>query len=423
MKRDFFSEFAGRWEGHDEKDWGARLLLLCEGILENKTKAQERLKDWVLGEQKQLDSYFAQEFQPMERLGLIANSPDLATFPSGSFLIHFTFRLRKPYISKDDTEFYIIDNPVRKDKVFKVPYVASTSWKGALRAAMVQELVEESKGMDSEEFAEKRFQLALLFGDEKGEGGTKIKDLAEFLDEAKNKEAAKNYRQKVKDYFEVKEDKSLPHHRGRLVFFPTFFKKIDLEVINPHDRKTGAGTLPIYIESVPENSEGNFTLLYVPFDRIGRGEEDKAKGLKTLQDEMADDLKTVAEGVQAMFTKYGFGAKTSSGFGRAILVAEDTHQFQEIKGMEERFAARNGLTEFPRWDDEELAKIGWGKRRQNAYKRLRSLDPDWDSEAGRWREPSPKPEIHRLVVINAPFGSTQLVNEVEDILKKMGEAK
>jgi CRISPR-associated protein Cmr2 len=56
--------------------------------------------------------------------------------------------------------------------------------------------------------------------------------------------------------------------RGRLIFFPTFFNNISLEVINPHDRKTRAGTLPIYIESVPEGTEGNFSLLYIPFDLI-----------------------------------------------------------------------------------------------------------------------------------------------------------
>ncbi|WP_421658963.1 hypothetical protein [Leptothermofonsia sp. ETS-13] len=40
---------------------------------------------------------------------------------------------------------------------------------------------------------------------------------------------------------------------------------------------------------------------------------------------MAADLKLVAEGVQAMLTVYGFGAKTSSGFGVAAL--NDVIQF------------------------------------------------------------------------------------------------
>jgi len=319
MKRDFFAQFAGRWEEHDDKDWGARLLLLCEGILENKTRAQRRLKEWIL--EGRLNLYFEQEFHHMEKLGLIADPPDLTAFPFGSFTIHFTFRLRRPYISKDDVEFYIIDNPVRKDEVFKLPYIAPTSWKGALRAVMVRQLVEQSTTLDNKVFAAKRFQLTLLFGDEKGEEGARITGLADYLDQVeKRKGAADIYRRKMFKYFGVDEDKPLPHHRGRLVFFPTFFTQIGLEVINPHNRRAGAGKQPIYIESVPIGAEGTFALLYVPFDRIGREQEDKAKGLKALQYEVADDLKTVAKGVCAMFTKYGFGAKTTSGFG----VAEDT---------------------------------------------------------------------------------------------------
>lgn len=322
MKRDFFAEFAGQWEGNEDKDWGARLLLLCEGIPENKTRVQEGLKEWIL--RKKIDSYFEQQFQRMEGLGLIGNPPDLATLPPGSFLIHFTFRLRKPYISKDDTEFYIIDNPVRKDKVFKVPYVAPTSWKGALRAAMVRELVEDSRTMDDKKFAAERFKLTLLFGDEKGEEGARVTGLADFLDQVKDKKRAANtYRRKVKDYFGVENDKLMPYHRGRLFFYPTFFTQISLEVINPHDRKTGAGTQPIYIESVPTGAEGTFTLLYVPFDRIGREEANPEQGIdKSLKQEVEEDMWKVAKGVRAMFTEYGFGGKTSSGFGTAEIMSE-----------------------------------------------------------------------------------------------------
>ncbi|MRJ06982.1 MAG: hypothetical protein C6I01_05625, partial [Epsilonproteobacteria bacterium] len=68
--------------------------------------------------------------------------PDPSLFPDGSWTIKTFFVLRKPYISKDDTTFYLIDNPVKKEWVFKVPYVAPSQWKGALRSAMVRKLVE-----------------------------------------------------------------------------------------------------------------------------------------------------------------------------------------------------------------------------------------------------------------------------------------
>jgi CRISPR-associated protein Cmr2 len=346
MKRDFHAAHrlpAGRCEKEidqllkgegefvDLKDWGARLQLLSQAIITpSKTYAQTSdrwnnpsgLRKAI--ESRDLDSYFKQQRDNLLKpLGLFVDeAPSLDALPQHSFLIHFAFRLRKPYLSKDDTEFYIIDNPVRKDKVFRLSYVAPTGWKGALRAAMVRQLVEEKDKLSDEEFAEKRFRLTILFGDEKGEEGMRITGLAEFLDQVKGDEAAKSYRQKVKNYFEVEDDKPLPHHSGRLVFFPTFFTQISLEVINPHDRGTGAGRQPIYIESVPKDAEGRFTLLYVPFDRVGHEEADPVRGIRLLQDEVAFDLTIVAEGVRAMFTEYGFGAKTSSGFGVADILRE-----------------------------------------------------------------------------------------------------
>ncbi|NJO52976.1 MAG: hypothetical protein HC840_30310, partial [Leptolyngbyaceae cyanobacterium RM2_2_4] len=174
--------------------------------------------------------------------------------PSLSFMLRVPFKLQKPYLSKDDRTFHLLDNPVRKDKVFQTPMVASTSWKGALRATFWQ-LVDRE---DNE-------QIIRLFGnareDEKGQA-------------------------------------------GRLYFYPTFFDKIGLEVINPHDRKTGTGKNPILIESVPIGATGDFVLLYVPFGKID-------------ESQVAQDLELVAKGVEAMLVVYGFGAKTSSGFGIA----------------------------------------------------------------------------------------------------------
>jgi CRISPR-associated protein Cmr2 len=122
-------------------------------------------------------------------------------------MLRIPFRLQKPYISKDETDFYLLDHPVRKEKIFQVPMVAATSWKGTLRAALWQLGYTETHAV-----------VRRLLGNPRG---------------------------------------SDTHQAGRLYFYPTFFARIGLEVINPHSRET----------------------------------------------------------VQAMLTTYGFGAKTSSGFG------------------------------------------------------------------------------------------------------------
>ena len=207
--------------------------------------ALAHLKQW--GAENLYEAYWA------------APVPNLTILPPYSFSLRFTFTLAQPYLSKDDNGFYIIDNPIMRDKVFRLPMVRPSSWKGNLRAALRQ-LQSNS--------------VQQLFGK---------------VNETNNE-----------------------GHTGRLIFYPTFFTQTGLEIINPHDRKTKVGKNPILFESVPEGATGCFTLLYVPFSRIGQDETETRR-------QVAEDLVAVAKGINAMMTTYGFGAKTSSGFG----IAED----------------------------------------------------------------------------------------------------
>ncbi len=180
----------------------------------------------------------------------------VALMPAFSFLVRIPFRLAKPYLSKDDRDFYLLDNPLRKEKVFKTPMVAATGWKGALRAALWQ------LGYGEEHEATLRL-MGCPRGSEEGQA-------------------------------------------GRLYFYPTFFNAIGLEVINPHNRATGVGDRgPILMECVPQGTTGDLVVLYVPF---GTAPDHRPA-------EVAQDLEVLAAGIQAMLAMFGFGAKTSSGFG------------------------------------------------------------------------------------------------------------
>jgi CRISPR-associated protein Cmr2 len=175
-------------------------------------------------------------------------------------MLRIPFQLRRPYISKDERDFYLLENPLRKEKVFQVPMVAATSWKGALRATLWQLGYKE----------ENEVTIRLLGNPRGSEEG----------------------------------------QAGRLYFYPTFFDKIGLEVINPHNRETGVGERgPILMECVL-GGIGTLLLLYVPFGPIEHNERERRV-------EVAQDLVVLAEGLRAMLTTYGFGAKTSSGFGTA----------------------------------------------------------------------------------------------------------
>jgi len=205
---------------------------------------------------------------------------DLTILPPGSWFLQFTFTLAKPYISKDDNPFYIIDNPIVRDKAFHSPMVRPTSWKGNLYSALWQ----SGRYKASDE------PMQRLFG-------------------------------------EIRSEES--GQAGRLFFYPTFFTQTSLEIINPHDRARKVGKNPILFECVPAGATGTFSLLYVPFDLIGQPEAEIHK-------QSAEDLERVAEAVKEMMLTYGFSAKRTSGYG----VAKD----EIIKGEVTTKAETHDLT-------------------------------------------------------------------------------
>ncbi|WP_049753706.1 RAMP superfamily CRISPR-associated protein [Prosthecochloris aestuarii] len=203
----------------------------------------------------------------------IPDRDKLDLLPPFSFVLSFGFELRKPFLSKDDEAFHLLDNPVRKDKVFKTPVIAASGWKGALRYALWQlGYPEDSPSVDR------------LFGNPR----------------------------------ECSQHEKL--HAGRLQFFSTHFNSIEnsigYEIITPHDRETGTVNSrqgPILLETIraAENNQADFTLAYIPlfYD-------------SNIYKEIVTDFHILVRGIHAMMTVYGFGAKTSSGFG----VAKDSVQ-------------------------------------------------------------------------------------------------
>jgi len=229
-------------------------------------KDAEELKDFWIGSlknQQQKLGKLREKFKEIIDIVIPKIDQDfISILPKYSFAIQFKFKLAKPYISKDDREFYILDNPVKKEWVFKMPMVSPTIWKGNLRWT-----VRKIKGLTDEPFVSDDNQLVRLFGNER------------------EKES---------------------YQQGCLIFYPTFFYNIGVEVINPHDRKTKAGIKPIFIEAVPENTEGIFTLVYVPqFE----------KDLSKVRTNVKEDLDIIIKAVKAMMFEYGFSAKKSSGYG------------------------------------------------------------------------------------------------------------
>ena len=213
---------------------------------------------------------------------------DFSTLLSEHWLaFQVDFELLTPWYSRDDRLFHVMDNPVRKDRVFGVPFMAASSWKGLLRwACRMQEGLLEYLGKHNGKMDNWRDPdwILHLFGNEKGEG-------EEFS-------------------------------RGALVFYPTWFDKIGFEVINPHSRERRAGTQPIYYEVVPPGAKGTLSLLYAPWP-----------GMKPYA-KPGDVLPELLKAVEELLTTYGISAKRTVGWGTARI--EKWRAFHKTGGTVEK---------------------------------------------------------------------------------------
>ncbi|MBE3549858.1 MAG: hypothetical protein IMX03_01230 [Brockia lithotrophica] len=199
--------------------------------------------------------------------------PDFSNLPSSHWLaLQVDFEFLTPWYSKDDRMFHVLDNPVRKDRVFGVPFMAASSWKGMLRWACrmragLREHLERHNGrLDGRRDLD---WILHLFGHEKGE----------------------------EDHEKLRQ--------GALVFFPTWFDRIGFEVINPHSRERRAGTQPIYYEVVPPGAKGTLSLLYAPWPGMKFNSDPKEVVPKLL------------EAIEDLLTTYGISAKRTVGWGTA----------------------------------------------------------------------------------------------------------
>lgn len=148
---------------------------------------------------------------------LLPAPSDLCHLPDGSCLLKIEVRLLSPFFSRDDRSFYPADNVLKRHHVFLTPCLAASGLKGLLRWAW------DMSGGSAED-------ADLIFGKAADASG---------------------------------EDS----RQGLLRVWPVYWEgNVGLEVINPQDRLTGAGTKPIKYEVVLPKSRGNVCLLLVNED-------------------------------------------------------------------------------------------------------------------------------------------------------------
>jgi len=182
---------------------------------------------------------------------------------------------------------------------------------------------------DNKEKIKLRLAKLRLFGSEK-EFSSKGKENY-FLNE-------KIFPTKIREEYEEQANELINKdgfRKGRLIFYPTFFDKLAIEVFNPHDRNRRAGKIPFWVEAVPVGSAGLFQVLYFPFDLAH-------KEYSEIKEEIKDDLNVLLQAIHDTFRVYGFGAKHLSGFGRAEnefvtenVILQNNREPIQIKDFEE----------------------------------------------------------------------------------------
>jgi CRISPR-associated protein Cmr2 len=229
--------------------------------------------------------------------------PLIKTSITNSFGIEVKIKLTSPYYSSDDDDFYIINNPCLKESVFKLPMVRGSGWKGSLLKAGIEIFKDEK----NHQYLGSIFRIF-------GVGNSEYRELFEKNNKViKNKimlflamEMGVNFEEDIatqlQKYFKIKAIK------GRAIFYPTYFEKLSLELINPHNRKTKAGTNPIHYEVVPKESKAELKIVYIPFDGINQENDDIKKEAKQDLEFLAKCIKKVSQN--------GIGAKTKLGWGR-----------------------------------------------------------------------------------------------------------
>jgi len=276
----------------------------------------------------------------------------------GTFAIYQEFTLKTSYFSKDDDEFYIIDNPILKEKVFKLPMIRGSSWKGALLKTASKLLDKKIQtGAPIDEVFNTYNQICRIFGT----GSEDFRKVKEVLNEyiknisdikhndnlinslieyalfelgvnlsIKNGNEPIVYQmvEQIIDKIENNEIEGIDIRKGRAVFYPTYFDSLTLEVIYPHSRKTKAGKQLIYFEVVPEGTKGYIQIVYIPFDAVLLPKE-------KIEEEIKKDYDFIKEIITITLNEYGIGAKTKLGWGLAEIVGETKYCNLEVVLVDE----------------------------------------------------------------------------------------
>ena len=226
-------------------------------------------------------------YKNLENAGLTL-LPEIKNLTDYSAIISLDFELLSPLLTHDDDSFYLFDNPVKKDHIFGVPYLAAASMKGLTFDAF----------------------LRAFPADNWENLGKKDSDRTIAYRSQKNKLSAQAAKRLfgVADNAETNLQDDSKSQVGRLHFAPIWFKYIQYLVMNPSSEKN---SMPIQFEAIAaEDSDKKTVKATINFWYIN-----KIDGEESSELEVRADLALLLEAMSEWLPALGLGAKRLAGYG------------------------------------------------------------------------------------------------------------
>jgi len=323
-------------------------------------KAKEYTDTEIAKNKKEILNKVVEDKENKSICNFYPNPEDLEYLPKNSVLIKISFTLKKPYTSRDEGEFHIIEENFLfqwKDKeIKKIKKELNRRYGSKLDDKLDEKDIKiwddrikfrTGKVVKDNEFAtvfinDKFVDILVIKKDKDGPNvySSKVFEnpivrdkftglpmvrpstwkghlrfAAGRVDEINGKKLDERTRREIVRRLFGSESDDETALKGRLYFFPTFFEEeARRDVITPLKRDTRTPARgPISLEVMKPGSRGNFYLLYVPYPQ----------GKNFKEEEVEEDLRFFAKALKLMFYTYGFSAKKTSGFGVIEKLKED----------------------------------------------------------------------------------------------------
>lgn len=254
-----------------------------------------------------------------KQAGLLPD-PDIAAglqqLLPGSVRIRLKFKLLQPMLSREADSFNLFDNSLRKDAVFRVPHLGPQTIKGLVADAY-------QRAFPSEAWPQPRkwSDLGTSDSDPERTRSYRMEDrfAARLFGTATDTNAGhEDGIHTVKEGgLTVGTSVSDLDCDGRLHFSPVWFEKVQFVIMNPVDRRTSRGGIPIQFETIAPGQQAEMEFVYHnPY-----GLPDSEVSL------VRSDLCRMLWAVAHWWPQLGLGSKRLAGYGGIEPVAAGIASF------------------------------------------------------------------------------------------------